>query len=334
MRSTLTSQREDGCAASPAPECSFPAETPEFRADLVAGLTRQPKRVPSKYFYDRRGSLLFDQICETPEYYVTRCELEIMETYASDMAAALGESVLLVEYGSGSSIKTRLLLDELNAPAGYVPVDVSREHLHASCVRLRREHPNIEVAPVCADFTQPFALPRPARPVDHAAVYFPGSTIGNFTRAEADQLVRQIAHLCGRQGGLLLGVDLKKDPQIIELAYNDEAGVTAEFNRNLLHRANRELGADFDVSSFAHLAEYNRGQGRIESYLVSQREQRVSIGSREFHFAAGEALGTEYSHKYDRADIEQLAAAGGMALRKIWTDSRGYFAVVHMVHDD
>ena len=308
-------------------------DTREFRADVLTGLAHTPKRISSKYFYDRRGSLLFDRICETPEYYVTRCELEIMEACADDMARQLGEGVLLVEYGSGSSIKTRLLLDRLQAPAGYVPVDVSREHLHASCDRLRREHPGIEVAPVCADFTQSFALPRPARSVDHAAVYFPGSTIGNFTRDEAEQLVRQIAQLCGRKGGLLLGVDLKKDPAVIERAYNDAAGVTAEFNRNLLHRANRQLGADFDVDAFEHLARYNQPLGRIESYLVSQCEQQVSIGESRFQFSAGEALGTEYSHKYDLEDIEKLAAAGGMNLRKVWTDSRRYFAVVHMVHD-
>lgn len=310
------------------------ADTHEFRTDVLAGLARRPKRIPSKYFYDRRGSWLFDRICETPEYYVTRCELEIMDAYADDMARQLGEGVMLVEYGSGSSIKTRLLLDRLREPAAYVPVDVSREHLHASCERLRREHPGIEVAPVCADFTQPFALPCPVRPVDHAAVYFPGSTIGNFTRTEGEQLVRQIGQLCGRKGGLLLGVDLKKDPAVIERAYNDKAGVTAEFNRNLLHRANRQLGADFDVQAFEHLAQYNVREGRIEAYLVSQRAQRVAIGASQFRFEAGEPLGTEYSHKYDRQDIEKLAAAAGMNLRKVWTDARGYFAVVHMVHDD
>ena len=212
-----------------------------FLDDVVEGLSQSPKCLPCKYFYDERGSQLFDRICELDEYYLTRTELAIMRQFASEMAEQIGPGVMLVEYGSGSSIKTRLLLDHLPDPVAYVPVDISREHLQAVADQLSRAYPHIEMLPVCADFTEHFDLPVPKRRPTHVAVYFPGSTIGNLQPEDACQLLDRIARLCGVGGGLLIGVDLQKEISVIEDAYNDEAGVTAEFNLNLLKHINQLL---------------------------------------------------------------------------------------------
>ncbi len=249
------------------------------------------------------------------------------------MGQQIGPGAMLVEYGSGSSVKTRYLLDGLPEPAAYVPVDISGEHLLRTAAELAGDYPHIEVLPVCADFTQPFALPRASCAVSHAAVYFPGSTIGNFTPARARDLLRQIATLCGSGGGLLIGIDLKKDVATIEAAYNDRQGVTAQFNGNLLHRINRELDADFDLDAFYHRALYNADEGRVETYLVSRCPQQVTIADRSFRFAAGEAICTEYSHKYSVDEFAALAAEAGLALHRHWTDARQYFAVLHLVVD-
>lgn len=301
-----------------------------FRTDVWAGLSATPKTLPCKYFYDHRGSQLFDAICELPEYYPTRTELQIMRDHAAAMAQACGPNTLLIELGSGSSVKTRLLLDALIAwhpPAAYVPVDISGKHLDATAQLLRADYPGIAVTPVHADFTQPFDVPRPAGPAGRRVVYFPGSTIGNFTRARAVPFLATIARIVGPQGALLIGADLKKDPAVLEAAYDDAQGVTADFNLNLLDRINRELGGNFDRRTFAHRAHWNDAEGRIEMYLDSAQAQTVTVAGRPFEFAAGEPICTEYSHKYDLANFAQIAAEAGFAVEQVWTDADRRFSV-------
>ncbi len=303
----------------------------EFSHDVLAGLGAPAKELPCKYFYDKQGSALFDRICELEEYYLTRAELAIMREFACEMGEQIGPAAVLVEYGSGSSVKTRYLLDALLRPAAYVPVDISGEHLAATAAKLAAAYPHIEILPVCADFTEPFILPVPARLASHAAVYFPGSTIGNFMPESAVRLLHQIAELCGKGGGLLIGVDLKKDRQTIEAAYNDRLGVTAQFNLNLLTRINRELDADFCVDQFEHRAIYNPELGRVEIDLVSRRPQYVTVAGQAFAFAMGEAIRTEYSHKYSIDDFARLAATAGFNLHRQWMDAGKNFAVLHLV---
>ncbi len=301
----------------------------QFLADVVAGLRRSPKALPCKYFYDERGSRLFDEICLLEEYYLTRAEDEIIKRHAQEMADQIGPGVMLVEYGSGSSTKTRALLDRLADPVAYVPVDISREHLHRTAAALSRAYPRIEILPVCADFTKPFRLPRSRREPTHSAVFFPGSTIGNFQPAEARAMLGQIAPMCGLGGGLLIGIDLQKDVGTIAAAYNDGRGVTAEFNLNLLGRINRELEGDFDLDQFQHRAVYDPRAGRIEMSLVSRRAQLVTVGDQSFEFAAGEAITTEYSHKYTVEGFATLAADAELTLRRTWMDDKQQFAVLH-----
>ena len=253
-----------------------------------------------------------------------------MEQHAAEMAGLLGRRCLLIEYGSGSSVKTRRLLDRLRDPAGYVPIDVSGEHLRRSAQALGEEYPDIEVLPVCADFTRPLGLPACRKAAARRVVYFPGSTLGNFTPEAALVLLRQTAGLCGRGGGLLLGIDLRKDPRVIEAAYNDRRGVTAAFNRNILVRINRELGADFDVEQFAHRAFFNAAQGRIEMHLVSRRDQVVRLAGMPFFFAKGESIHTESSYKYTFLALADLAVASGFATARVWEDERQYFCVVYL----
>ena len=300
-----------------------------FLDEVIEGLEQSPKTLPCKYFYDQRGSQLFDQICDLEEYYLTRTELQIMEDYAAEMAQQIGPGVMLVEYGSGSSVKTRLLLDHLEQMAAYVPVDISRKHLQETCNNLAQSYPNLEVLPVCADFTAEFELPTPGHPATHAAVYFPGSTIGNFPPAEAEKLLSQIGRLCGTGGGLLIGVDLQKDHQTLESAYDDAQGVTAEFNLNLLRRMNREIKGDFKLEQFRHRASYNDQHGRVELFLESTVQQSVSVSGRTFRLDQGEAICTEHSHKYTVEGFAQIAANAGLTLRKQWTDDEQRFAVLH-----
>jgi dimethylhistidine N-methyltransferase len=254
-----------------------------------------------------------------------------MERYAEQMAAQIGPRVMLVELGSGSSVKTRMLLDHLRDPAAYVPVDISRAHLQRTADELSAAYADIEVLPVCADFMQDFELPISDRTPDHRAVYFPGSTIGNLCGDEARQLLRRIARLCGVGGGLLIGVDLQKEISVIEAAYNDDDGVTAEFNLNLLRHINRALDADFDTQQFEHRAFYDEGRGRVEMHLVSQSEQEVTVGGESFVFGEGETICTEHSHKYTIDSFAQMASGAGLTLRRHWTDEQRYFAVLHFV---
>jgi dimethylhistidine N-methyltransferase len=300
-----------------------------FLTETLSGLLHTPKQLPCKYFYDRRGSELFERICVLDEYYLTRCELAIMDRYAPEMGRQIGPGVMLVEYGSGSSVKTRYLLDSLPDAVAYVPVDISGEYLQRTSVELARDYSRLEVLPVCADFTEEFELPLSTRVSTHAAVYFPGSTIGNFQPERAVELLRRITRICGAGGGLLIGIDLKKDSRIIEAAYNDRLGVTAEFNLNLLRRMNRELGSNFDLAQFSHRACYNSQLGRVEMYLVSRSAQTVHLGGEVVEFAAGESICTEHSHKYTIDEFATVAASAGLTLRRVWTDENRYFAVLH-----
>jgi dimethylhistidine N-methyltransferase len=301
----------------------------QFLADVVQGLSARPKTLPCKHFYDERGSKLFDEICDLPEYYLTRAEDEIIKRYSQEMADQIGPGVMLVEYGSGSSTKTRALLDQLADPVAYVPVDISREHLRRTANQLSRAYPHIEILPVCADFTKRFALPAARRRPTHSAVFFPGSTIGNFQPHETADMLVHLAAMCGTGGGLLIGIDLQKDPQVIDAAYNDAQGVTAEFNLNLLRRINDELGGDFDLGAFEHRAVYNQRLGRVELSLVSTQRQTATVSGHVFAFDADEPILTEYSHKYTVSGFAAMAAKAGLTLRRTWHDAQQRFAVLH-----
>ena len=301
--------------------------------EVIAGFSESPKSLPCKLFYDQRGSELFNEICELDEYYLTRAEVQIMQRYAAEMGRQIGEQVRLVEYGSGSSTKTRILLDHLQSPVAYVPVDISRQHLLDTARQLRLDYPEVEVLPVVADFTQPISLPTPDAHHSHTAVYFPGSTIGNLEPHDALALLKNIASQCGQGGGLLIGIDLVKDVDVLERAYNDSAGVTSEFNLNLLHRIQNELGAKVDLTGYEHDSFYNQELARIEIYIRSQADQSIEIGGYQFSIGHGERIHTEYSHKYTIEGFARLAADAGFALRKSWQDEHKYFAVLHLVVD-
>lgn len=299
----------------------------EFAADVRAGLARRPKRIPSKWFYDARGSELFERICTLPEYYLTRTELSILRRHAGAIAGALGPRPLLVEYGSGSGTKTQLLLAALLDPVGYVPIELSRSALHDSVQRLARAFPHLAVLPVCADFTTAVALPVPARRARRVVVFFPGSTLGNFDAREAVALLARMRRLIGAGGAALIGIDLRKDRTTLEAAYNDAAGITAQFTLNLLARMNRELAADFDLTRFRHRARWNALAGRIETHIVSCDEQQVQVDGRRVRFAAGEAVLVEYSCKYTQAGFERIAARAGLRVERHWSDPDGAFAL-------
>jgi dimethylhistidine N-methyltransferase len=312
------------------PGIVFKAAVRQFRGDVLRGLGAPQKKIPCKYFYDEAGSELFERITELEEYYPTRTERAIMEQHAVEMAELLGRRCLLIEYGSGSSSKTRFLLDHLCDSSAYVPIDISREQLRRTGRALTQEYPRVEVLPLCADFTRPLRLPTPQGAAARRVVYFPGSTLGNFSAEAAIHLLRRTADLCGRGGGFLVGVDLQKHPRLIEAAYNDRQGVTAAFNRNILVRINRELGADFDINQFAHRASYNLARRRIEMHLVSRRDQIVHVGGMRFFFAEGESIHTENSYKYSVRNMAELAEAGGFAVERVWTDERQYFGVFYL----
>lgn len=298
--------------------------------EVLAGLHRTPKRLSPAYLYDRSGSQLFDAICVLPEYYLTRTETGILARHAAEMAACIGEQALLLEPGSGSSSKTRLLLDALPDLAAYVPVDISRSHLLQAARAVQAAYPRLDVLPVCADFTQGFTLPTPRRPPARVVVFFPGSTLGNFDRPEAIRLLQLMHRTAGAGGGLLVGIDLAKEPAILERAYNDAAGVTAAFNMNLLVRLNRELAADFDTRCFHHEAVWVPAESRIEMHLVSDRDQTVRLAGERVEFAAGERLVTEHCHKYTAESFASQARAAGWVPRRSWTDPRGYFSVQYL----
>lgn len=312
------------------PVPAAPVADPDFLRDVLAGLSSSPKSLPCKYFYDQRGSQLFDRICELPEYYPTRTELAIMRRHGGDMAATLGSDVQLVEYGSGSSLKTRLLLNAIDKLDSYVPLDISREHLMKSAAELSREYPYVKVQPVCADYTKSFFLPRATSSRARRVIYFPGSTIGNFQPEEAQQFLRRAAEAAGAGGGLLIGVDLQKPAAVLEPAYDDAQGVTAEFNLNLLRRVNRELNADLPVQDFEHRAIYNHEHGRVEMHLVARRDLLVWVDGHRFPFRAGESIHTENSYKYTLESFTELARKAGWHHRQTWLDDRCYFSVQYL----
>jgi len=300
-----------------------------FREEVLAGLSQSSRQLPYKFFYDELGAQLFQQICDLPEYYVTRTEIEILRLHGADIAKALGPQIELIGLGTGAGTKTRILLEELHDPAVYVPIDISKEQLEKSSARFREMFPTLQVLPVWVDYLEPFELPLPRRLSSRSVIYFPGSTIGNFEPETASEFLARLVDLAGDGGGLLIGVDLQKDRDVLERAYNDAAGVTAQFNKNLLVRANRELGADFDLNRWQHHAIYNSTEGRIEIYLISDNEQTVRIGDREFHFRAGEEILTEYSYKHTIAGFIELARQAGFHFEQVWTDDARWFGVFY-----
>lgn len=302
----------------------------DMRADVLAGLTQPQKRLAPKYFYDAEGSRLFDAICELPEYYPTRTEIAVLRRDGPAMAARLGRDALLVELGSGSSLKIRVLLEALQ-PAVYVPVDISKDHLLASAEALAASFPDLQVHAVCADYSVPFSLPVDDH--DHPRVaFFPGSSIGNFEPTDAERFLRRVGDLLEPGGRLLIGVDLIKERRVLEAAYNDADGVTAAFNLNLLARINRELEGNFDLGRFRHSAWFNPDSSRIEMHLLSTRDQRVRVAGQTFAFGEGESIHTESSYKYSSEGFHDLARRAGFEPEQVWTDPAPLFSVHCLVY--
>ncbi|MCG8689774.1 MAG: L-histidine N(alpha)-methyltransferase [Minwuiales bacterium] len=298
----------------------------DFRQAVLNGLSQPQKRLPSKFFYDARGSALFDEICTLDEYYPTRTETALLESCGKEIAVLAGPDANLIEFGSGSSVKTRILLDALDRLAAYVPLDISRDHLLAAAKTLAEDYPDIAVTPVCADFVQPLDLPKLAGAGVNLG-FFPGSTIGNFRPADAAAFLKNAARSVGPGGAMVIGVDLIKDPATLHAAYNDARDVTAAFNLNLLERINRELDADFDLDGFSHYAPFNPARGCIEMHLVSRRAQKIQIAGETFAFAMGESIHTEDSHKYTIEGFQELARRGGWSPRQVWCDADDLFSV-------
>jgi uncharacterized SAM-dependent methyltransferase len=334
----------------------------DFAADVAAGLRETPPRIPSKYFYDAKGSELFEQITELPEYYVTRTELKIMQDHVDEMAAALGPRCALIEPGAGSGIKTRMLLAALEDPVAYIPLDISRTQLLDTAKRMAADFPQLEVAPVCADYLGDWELPPLQRAARRNVVYFPGSTIGNMEPRQARALLRKLTELCRTSrenvrekiaairpvnskssaktaamhvshpaaASLLIGVDLQKDPAIIAPAYDDAQGVTRAFNLNLVERMNRELGLGIPTGAFEHFTQYNAAVGRNESYLVARQPVSFMLDGEEFSFAAGERILVEHSYKYTLEGFAELAASAGLRVKQVWTDKGQLFSVQYL----
>ncbi|MEA5419829.1 L-histidine N(alpha)-methyltransferase [Spirulina sp. CCNP1310] len=303
-----------------------------FRDEVLAGLSKQQKQIPPKFFYDDYGSKIFDQICELEEYYPTRTEFSILQQHCSDIADQIGENSLVIEYGSGSSQKICLLLDSLMKPLAYMPIDISREHMLSASKTIADKYPDLEVLAVCADYTTEMLVPD----YDHSSlnkkvIFFPGTTIGNLEPEQAVQLLKRSAAIVGSGGGMLIGFDMKKDPQILHAAYNDAKGVTAAFNVNLLTRINKELEADFDTNKFAHYAFFNLSKSRIEMHLVSLAEQIVIISGQPFSFSEGESIYTENSYKFSMREIKNLSEGTGFKLSNFWTDPENHFYLCYLL---
>lgn len=305
----------------------FEPAVASFQSEFLEGMKRRPKMIPCKFFYDERGSQLFDRICKLDEYYLTRTETGILRDNMAEIASVCGPRCVVVEPGSGSSVKTRLLLDHLEDPVAYVPIDISRAHLVRAAEALNGDYFPLEVLPVCADYHQALRLPQPARSPRRTLVFFPGSTIGNFRPAEVVNFLQRMAAWCEPGDGLLIGVDLRKDPEILRRAYNDSRGITAAFNLNLLQRANAELGANFQPNHFRHEATYDPEAGRIEMRLISLCGQQILVAGEPLDFSAGEAVTTEFSYKYSIEGFRKLAATAGWHSERVWTDKRGWFSV-------
>jgi L-histidine N-alpha-methyltransferase len=297
----------------------------DLESEVLAGLSKVQKTLPCKYFYDSEGAALFEAICATQEYYVTRTERKLLKEHLPEIAKLVGPRSVVVEPGSGSGVKTRMLLEALDAPAAYMPVDLSRAQLLATAAEIAGVLPDLEVLPVCADYTQPFPLPKAMANVGKYVLFYPGSTIGNFDRAEATAFLKRMAEQIGPGGALLVGFDLKKDPLVLHAAYSDAAGFTARFNKNLLVRVKSQLDADVDIDAFQHYAFYDPVEGRIEMHLVSLRDQSIRVGGQKFQFTTGESIWTESSYKYSRADIRSMAARAGLRAAAEYVDDKGWF---------
>lgn len=301
-----------------------------FYKDVIAGLKKSQKELPSKYFYDELGSELFEQICGVDEYYIPRTERAIMETNIDEIIGLLGRGIVLIDYGCGDGKKARFLLDHLKEPAAYLPVDICREQLLHMTKKLALAYPHLTVVPICADYSKRIKLPLSRKVGGRRVVYFPGSSIGNHNPVSSMSFLKRVASVCGNGVGLLIGIDLKKDHNLLNKAYNDGQGITAEFNLNILKRINRELGADFNVSSFEHRAFYNPKAGRIEMHLVSLEEQLVRINDVTVSFSRGESIWTESSYKYDLDEFEKIASTAGFKVKRAWTDDRKWFSVQYL----
>jgi len=300
--------------------------SPALRDVVVHGLSASVKALPPWLFYDATGAVLFERICDLPEYYPTRTELGILAQHAPALARHAGPDAALIEYGSGAGTKVRLLLDELESPQVYVPVDVSREQLSVVAAERAAQYPGLRVMPVCADYTRPLELPQLPASARRVA-FFPGSTIGNFHPTEAAAFLHRVRHTVGARGGMILGVDRRKDPRVLHAAYNDAAGVTAAFNRNLLVRLNRELDATFDLDTFAHVAFFNDAASRIEMHLQSTIAQQVRVADVMIDFEAGETIHTECSYKYDQPRLTELVEESGFRIEALYTDRNDWFWV-------
>lgn len=303
----------------------------DFRREILNGLARPQKTTPPKYFYDEKGSSLFEDICELDEYYIPRKEVSIMENSMGEICGAIGPGAFLIEYGCGNCSKTRLLLDNLPDMVAYVPIDISRQQLLDVSRRVAADNPGLEILPVCADYSSYFKLPVPRRSHSRNVVYFPGSSFGNFHPNEGKRFLDQVRQVCGPGGGLLIGLDLKKDPAVLHAAYNDGNRVTADFNLNILDRINRELAGDFRRENFEHYAFYNPRKGRVEMHLVSLCDQTAHVDGIPVRFAGGESVWTESSYKFTLDQVEELAGRSGFKVERAWTDFQQWFAVLYLV---
>jgi len=298
--------------------------------EVLEGLGKSPKELPCKYFYDELGSQLFDQICELDEYYLTRTELRIMEQNINEISKVLGDEIMLIEYGSGSSEKIKIMLDNIKGIKAYLPIDISMEHLVKSASQIAAHYKELEVIPVCADYNNSFMIPMPRKSTKRKVVYFPGSTIGNFHPAEAEVFLSRISKVVNAEGGLLIGVDIKKDREVLHNAYNDQKGVTAQFNLNQLKHINNKLGSDFNLDAFKHDAIFNEQKGRIEMHLVSTKGQTVNVNGSTFKFNKGESIWTESSYKYSVDEFASLAKKAGFIVEKVWIDDDLLFSVQYL----
>lgn len=300
------------------------------RDEVLEGLRAEFKTLPPKLFYDSRGAELFERICELPEYYLTRSELEILNRHASDIATLAGARCAVIEYGSGAGIKVRLLLDALESPVAYVPVDISRSQLVEVASSVSADYPRLAVTPVCADYTSRFELPDILPREIKRLAFFPGSTIGNFHPHEAVEFLKHIRDLVGNSGAMVLGLDRRKSTAVINAAYNDSLGITAEFNLNILERLNRDLRSEFDLESFEHVAFFNEAASRVEMHLKSRRDQTVCVAGEAIHFDKDETIWTESSYKYSREALDELLDASGFKVEKLWTDNEENFWVAYL----
>ena len=298
--------------------------------EVIAGLSAPQKRISPKYFYDQRGSKLFNRICELPEYYLTRTELKIFETHLDEIATHIGPRVSVIEFGSGADTKIRLLLDHLTEPAAYVPVDISSRYLEAMAEELAVDYPQVTIRPLVADFTRPFELPTFATPPERNLVFFPGSTIGNFDDSDARALLKVMRTEAKPGGALLIGVDLEKDPDIVRAAYNDSQGLTAEFNLNVLRHLNRKFDTNFESEHFCHQAVYDEASSRIEMRLISLRPQTVTLAGTPIYFERDEYIVTEYSRKYSLEAFAGIARKAGFDFGQAWLDENESFSVQYL----